>query len=181
MFDLIKNDKTFVVFDIGFGKIVCLSFKIENKKPKVVGMDYQKSEGLGNFCPNNSEKLSSTIQKVLNNTLGKNLKNKNNIYFSSITDINSTQKKNLCKINTGTLGVTKKDIRKIFKKNLLESRIKGKKIVHSFPQNFILDEDKIKELSEYASRKEEISVDLNDEKIIYGNNEVNFEVEKFKI
>ena len=143
MFDLIKNDKTFVVFDIGFGKIVCLSFKIENKKPKVVGMDYQKSAGLGNFCPNNSEKLSSTIQKVLNNTLGKNLKNKNNIYFSSITDINSTQKKNLCKINTGTLGVTKKDIRKIFKKNLLESRIKGKKIVHSFPQNFILDEDKI--------------------------------------
>ena len=44
----------------------------------------------------------------------------------------------------------------------------------------ILDEDKIKELSEYASRKEEISVDLNEEKIIYGNNEVTFEVDKFK-
>ena len=44
----------------------------------------------------------------------------------------------------------------------------------------ILDEDKIKELSEYANRKEEISVDLNDEKIIYGNNELIFEVDKFK-
>ena len=143
MFDLIKNDKTFVVFDLGFGKIACLSFKIQNKQPKVVGMDYQKSEGLGNFCLDNSEKLSSTIQKVLNNTLGKNFKNKNNIFFSSITDINSVQKKNLCRINTGSLGVTKKDIRKIFKKNLLESKIKGKKIIHSFPQNFILDEDKI--------------------------------------
>ena len=44
----------------------------------------------------------------------------------------------------------------------------------------ILDEDKIKELSEYANRKEEISVDLNEEKIIYGNNEVRFEVDKFK-
>ena len=44
----------------------------------------------------------------------------------------------------------------------------------------ILDEDKIKELSEYANRKEEISVDLNEEKIIYGNNEVTFEVDKFK-
>ena len=44
----------------------------------------------------------------------------------------------------------------------------------------ILDEDKIKELSEYAIRKEEISVDLNEEKIIYGNNEVTFEVDKFK-
>ncbi len=143
MFDLIKNDKTFVVFDIGFGKIACLSFKIENKQPKIIGMDYQKSEGLGNFCLNNSEKLSSTIQKVLNNTLGKNFKNKNNIFFSSITDINVVQKKNLCRINAGSLGITKKDIRKIFKKNLLESKIKGKKIIHSFPQNFILDEDKI--------------------------------------
>ena len=143
MFDLIKNDKTFVVFDIGFGKIVCLSFKIENKQPKVIGMDYQKSEGLSNFYLNNSEKLSSTIQKVLNNTLGKNFNLKNSIFFSSITDINSIQKKNLCKINLGSLGVTKKDIRKIFKKNLLESKIKGKKILHSFPQNFILDEDKV--------------------------------------
>ena len=44
----------------------------------------------------------------------------------------------------------------------------------------ILDEDKIKEVSEYANRKEEISVDLNEEKIIYGNNEVTFEVDKFK-
>ena len=44
----------------------------------------------------------------------------------------------------------------------------------------ILDEDKIKELSEYANRKEEISVDLNEEKIIYGNNEITFEVDTFK-
>ena len=44
----------------------------------------------------------------------------------------------------------------------------------------ILDEDKIKDLSEYANRKEEISVDLSEEKIIYGNNEVTFEVDKFK-
>jgi len=44
----------------------------------------------------------------------------------------------------------------------------------------ILNEDKIKELSEYANRKEEISVDLSEEKIICGNNEVRFEVDKFK-
>ena len=44
----------------------------------------------------------------------------------------------------------------------------------------ILDDDKIKELSEYANRKEEISVDLNDEKIVYGNNEVKFKVDSFK-
>ena len=44
----------------------------------------------------------------------------------------------------------------------------------------ILDDEKIKELSEYANRKEEISVDLNDEKIVYGNNEVKFKVDSFK-
>ena len=44
----------------------------------------------------------------------------------------------------------------------------------------ILDEEKIKELSEYAIRKEEISVDLNEEKVVYGNNEVKFKVDSFK-
>ena len=44
----------------------------------------------------------------------------------------------------------------------------------------ILDEDKIKELSEYAKRKEEISIDLNGEKIIYGNSETKFKVDSFK-
>ena len=44
----------------------------------------------------------------------------------------------------------------------------------------ILDEEKIKELSEYANRKEEILVDLNDEKIVYGNNELKFKVDSFK-
>ena len=44
----------------------------------------------------------------------------------------------------------------------------------------ILEEEKIKELSEYANRKEEISVDLEEEKIIYGNNEITFQVDPFK-
>jgi 3-isopropylmalate/(R)-2-methylmalate dehydratase small subunit len=44
----------------------------------------------------------------------------------------------------------------------------------------ILDEEKIKELSEYSNRKEEISVDLNEQKITYGNNEINFDIDPFK-
>jgi len=44
----------------------------------------------------------------------------------------------------------------------------------------ILNEDKIKELSEYAKRKEEIFIDLNDEKIIYGNSEIKFKIDSFK-
>ena len=44
----------------------------------------------------------------------------------------------------------------------------------------ILEEAKIKELSEYSKRKEEISIDLNNQKIIYGNNEISFEIDSFK-
>ena len=43
-----------------------------------------------------------------------------------------------------------------------------------------LDEEKIRELSEYANRKEEISIDLVEEKVVYGNNEVTFKVDPFK-
>ena len=44
----------------------------------------------------------------------------------------------------------------------------------------ILKEEKIKELSEYSNRKEEISVGLREQKIIYGNNEVEFDIDPFK-
>ena len=44
----------------------------------------------------------------------------------------------------------------------------------------ILNDEKIKELSEYANRKEEIYIDLKEEKIIYGNNEIKFKVDSFK-
>tara|TARA_Y100001970_G_scaffold244016_1_gene309754 strand:- start:147 stop:752 length:606 start_codon:yes stop_codon:yes gene_type:complete len=44
----------------------------------------------------------------------------------------------------------------------------------------ILDDEKIKELSEYSNRKEEISIDLNEEKIVYGNNEIKFKIDTFK-
>jgi 3-isopropylmalate/(R)-2-methylmalate dehydratase small subunit len=44
----------------------------------------------------------------------------------------------------------------------------------------ILDEEKIKELSDYSNRKEEIAIDLNEQKIVYGNNEIKFNIDPFK-
>ena len=44
----------------------------------------------------------------------------------------------------------------------------------------ILEEEKIKELSEYSNRKEEISIDLNEQKIVYGNSEMRFDIDPFK-
>jgi len=39
----------------------------------------------------------------------------------------------------------------------------------------VLEEEKIKELSEYSKRKQEISIDLKEEKIVFGNNEIKFD------
>ena len=44
----------------------------------------------------------------------------------------------------------------------------------------IFEEDKIKELSEYSIRNEEIAIDLSEQKIIYGNNEATFDIDPFK-
>ena len=44
----------------------------------------------------------------------------------------------------------------------------------------ILDDEKIKQISEYSNRKEEIEVDLNNQRIVFGNNEIKFELDSFK-
>ena len=43
-----------------------------------------------------------------------------------------------------------------------------------------ISEDEIKEISEYSNRKEEILVDLSDQKIIFGNKEIKFDIDQFK-
>mgnify|MGYP006230323903 FL=1 len=43
-----------------------------------------------------------------------------------------------------------------------------------------ISEEKIKELAEYSNRKEEISIDLIEQKIRFGNNEIKFEIDDFK-
>ena len=44
----------------------------------------------------------------------------------------------------------------------------------------ILDDEKIKELSEYSNRQEEIFIDLNEQKIAYGNSKISFKIDSFK-
>ena len=43
-----------------------------------------------------------------------------------------------------------------------------------------ISNDQVKELSEYSKRKEKILIDLKDQKIIFGNKEIKFELDKFK-
>ena len=43
-----------------------------------------------------------------------------------------------------------------------------------------INDDQVKEISEYANRKEKIFVNLKDQKIIFGNKEISFEIDEFK-
>ena len=43
-----------------------------------------------------------------------------------------------------------------------------------------ISEEKIKEISEYAKRKEEILINLTEQKIIFGNKDIKFDVDAFK-
>ena len=43
-----------------------------------------------------------------------------------------------------------------------------------------ISNDQVKELSEYSKRKEKILIDLKDQKIIFGNKEIKFELDEFK-
>jgi len=43
-----------------------------------------------------------------------------------------------------------------------------------------IEENKIKEISEYSKRQEEISIDLEKQKILFGNNEISFDIDQFK-
>ena len=44
----------------------------------------------------------------------------------------------------------------------------------------VINEDEIKEISDYSNRKEEISISLPDQKISFGNKEINFKIDPFK-
>ena len=43
-----------------------------------------------------------------------------------------------------------------------------------------IKEEEIKDISDYSKRKEEISVNLLDQKIVFGNKEIKFEIDPFK-
>ena len=43
-----------------------------------------------------------------------------------------------------------------------------------------ISDDEIKEISEYSKRKKEISINLQEQKIVFGNKEIEFKIDQFK-
>ena len=116
MFNLVNKNKTFTVFDIGADKVACVVFRLINDKPKIIAMDHKKSSGIKKNKLYDPNQLSMVIEKVFANTIKKLDRKKNNIIFSNITDSNILSKKKFTEINSGKFGITKKIVRKIFKK-----------------------------------------------------------------
>ena len=82
------------------------------------------------------QKLSLTIEKAVKKGLPKNSKISDYKFFSNLTDVNLISKKKYSEINCGKIAITKKDIRRIFKKSIIESQLRGKYLIHSYPLNF---------------------------------------------
>lgn len=143
MLNLLSKNKNYCVFDIGMDKIACLLFQVENKKSIIAGMDYQKSTGVNNNSVKDDVKLSETISKALRNTIPRKLNIKNINFFCNITDTKLITKKNYCSLDSNKFSLTKKDIRRIFKKSILDSKVKGKQLIHSYPLNFRIDENRV--------------------------------------
>ena len=142
MLNLIKKKNKFCVFDIGTDKVVCILFRVENNKPIILGMDHQKSFGFMNGTLIDDNKLSENIHRAFKTSLPKGSNISNFSFFSNITDKSLITRKSYIEVDTGKLSITKKDVRKIFKKSVSESKLKGKYLIHSEPTHFRVN-DKI--------------------------------------
>ena len=176
MFNFLKNQRDIIIFDIGSQKIGAISFKIVNNKPIIFDMEYQKNnldESKPNFLSNNIKKIFQKISK----------KNEKYAIYCNITDPRVVSKKNKTQIKAGKLGISKKDVRKIFKKCVFESKISGKNLLHSYPLNFIIDNKNITDepLNKYCENLGINCFNLFVDKNVVKNLNLNFEKNKLHV
>ena len=176
MFSFLKNKKKIIVFDIGSQKIGAISYKIVNNKPIIIDMEYQKNT-------QNDLQLSllyKNIKKIYEKI--SNSKDKHLVYCN-VTDPRVIYKRGKSEIKTGKLGISKKDIRKVFKKCVFDSKISGKKLLHSYPLNFVIDNKRItddpleKKCENFGINCFNLFVDQN----VLKNLNINFEKNKLQI
>ena len=176
MFNFLKNQRKIIIFDIGSQKIGAISFKIINNKPIIFDMEYQKNnldESKPHFLSNNINKIFQKISK----------KNEKYTIYCNITDPRVVSKKNKTQIKAGKLGISKKDVRKIFKKCVFESKISGKNLLHSYPLNFIIDNKNITDepLNKYCENLGISCFNLFVDKNVVKNLNLNFEKNKLHV
>lgn len=139
-----KKDLT-CIFDIGNSKIVCIVIQKELDGYKIVGVGHKKSKGLFKNRVVNQKMLSTEISRVYDIALKNHDKTRLNKVYCNITDSNFTAKKYFSNISVGNFGVSKKTVREIYKNNISKNNLETKKIIHSFPRSFYIEDKKIVE------------------------------------
>ena len=137
MFKFLKNNKQYIIIDAGSHKIAGISFQILEKKLFINQIEHHKSKGIKNNELIDINEFSSVIKILVRKISNKKMKQE---FFCNITDPNLLVKKKRTDINSGRLGISKKEVRKIYRKSLNEAVEKNKYLIHSNPNNFILDE-----------------------------------------
>ncbi len=140
MLGFLKSKKNYIVFDIGSKKIASISFSLSNKGMTVKSIDHQISKGIKKNKLLEIDQLSLTLKNIYKK-LSK--KSDNNLVFCNITDPNVISQKTKTSILSSNLGITKKQIRKIFRKSLSISESNSRRLIHSDPSNFIVDEKNV--------------------------------------
>jgi len=130
----LKNNKSKCIFDIGTNKIVCLIYENSQGNLNIKEWSHKRSLGLNRSKILSIDKVSKSI---LDTT--KEIKEKIGKINVNITDIDFLSKKNYSEINIGGIRISKKEIRKSFKKSLQNSNLSQKNLIHSIPLNFIVD------------------------------------------
>ncbi len=137
MFKFLKNNKQYIIIDAGSHKIAGISFQILENKLFINQIEHHKSKGIKNNELIDINEFSSVIKILVKKISNKKMKQE---FFCNITDPNLLVKKKRTDINSGKLGISKKEVRKIYRKSLNEAVEKNKYLIHSNPNNFILDE-----------------------------------------
>ncbi len=137
----LKNKKLECAIDIGTNKTICIIYQVENNNFNIVGWNQKKSNGVVRSKVLDADGVSDTITDILKDISYK--KNINERILSSITDINLTSKKSYSEIFLGGLGISKKEIRRLYKKNIQNSNLLQRKLIHSIPSKFTIDDNLI--------------------------------------
>ena len=145
MLNLKKKKNLTCIYDIGNSKIVCIVLQKDLNRNNIVGVGHKRSKGLFKNKIVNQKMLSKEISRVYEIAL-KNLdKSRLKKVYCNITDSNLIAKKYFSNISVGNFGVSKKTVREIYKNNISKNNLETKKIIHSFPRNFYIEDKKIVE------------------------------------
>ena len=133
-----KNKKFETVIDIGTNKTICINYqKKKNSGLKILSWNHKKTEGIIRSKIVEPKSVSETINQIFSDFGDLNFENKN--IYSNFTDTELMLTKNYNEISMGGLPINKRDIRKIYMKNLKDSLKINRTLLHSMPLNFNVD------------------------------------------